>query len=445
MAKVALYMRVSTDEQALNGLSLEAQKEVLEKYAKDNNYEIIDSYTDAGISARKKIQHRKELIRLLDDVRKGRVDLILFTKLDRWFRNISDYYKVQEILDKYHVNWKTIFEEYDTSTANGRLHINIMLSIAQDEADRTSERIKAVFESKRSKGETSANKAPIGYKIENSKLLVDDDKKQIAIDIFSHYDINHSMRKCIRMVYNKYNIKIDENVIRKMLRNRTYIGEYRGIDNFCESIIPSSQFERINSYTNIRVFKNQLEEGRVYLFQSLITCKHCGRSLNANAAVRNQINGIKEYHYYRCRGYLIDKCDNNININEQKVERFLLDHIQDAAKINIKNRKKKNETTSENVDINKLKKRLEKLKDLYLDDIIDKSLYKNEFSEINSKIQAAEKIKNEKQESNLENILNVDIGKFYKSFSPEEKRIFWLNYISKITVDSNSNIIFFIK
>ena len=68
--------------------------------------------------------------------------IILVTKLDRWFRNIGEYYKVQEILEAHNVSWKTIYEDYDTSTAAGRLKINIMLSVAQDEADRASERIK---------------------------------------------------------------------------------------------------------------------------------------------------------------------------------------------------------------------------------------------------------------------------------------------------------------
>ena len=81
-------------------------------------------------------------------MRAGKIDIVVFTKLDRWFRNIAEYYKVQEVLETHNVNWKTIHEDYDTSTASGRLKINIMLSVAQDEADRTSERIKAVFDSK---------------------------------------------------------------------------------------------------------------------------------------------------------------------------------------------------------------------------------------------------------------------------------------------------------
>ena len=124
----ALYIRVSTEEQAMHGLSVAAQTAALDTWAKQNQVKVVDHYVDAGISARKKASTRPELQRLLRDIEAGNIDLVVFTKLDRWFRNIGEYYRVQDILDKHKVNWKTIQEDYDTSTASGRLKINIMLS-----------------------------------------------------------------------------------------------------------------------------------------------------------------------------------------------------------------------------------------------------------------------------------------------------------------------------
>ena len=91
MTRVALYVRVSTMEQKINGLSLDAQREALTKYAKEKGYSIVDIYADEGITARKQLKNRKDLQRLLSDVKKDKIDLILVTKLDRWFRNIKDY------------------------------------------------------------------------------------------------------------------------------------------------------------------------------------------------------------------------------------------------------------------------------------------------------------------------------------------------------------------
>ena len=105
MTRVALYVRVSTEEQKINGLSLDAQREALEKHAKEKGYRIVDIYADEGITARKQLSKRKELQRLLSDVKNDKIDLILVTKLDRWFRNIKDYYTVQDILEAHNCNW----------------------------------------------------------------------------------------------------------------------------------------------------------------------------------------------------------------------------------------------------------------------------------------------------------------------------------------------------
>ena len=165
MIRVALYIRVSTQEQSLHGLSLESQKDALISYANSHNMQIVDVYADEGITARKALNKRLEFQRLISDVKQGKIDLILVTKLDRWFRNIKDYHNTQEILEKHNCNWRTIYESYDTSTSSGRLHINIMLSVNQDECDRTSERIKAVFEHKKDKKEATTGAMPLGYKV----------------------------------------------------------------------------------------------------------------------------------------------------------------------------------------------------------------------------------------------------------------------------------------
>lgn len=93
--RVALYARVSTEEQALHGLSIEAQKAALGEWAA--NHTIVDYYIDLGVSARKPILKRPELQRLLRDVEQDRIDLVVFTKLDRWTRNIREYYKAQDV------------------------------------------------------------------------------------------------------------------------------------------------------------------------------------------------------------------------------------------------------------------------------------------------------------------------------------------------------------
>ena len=444
MLRCAIYVRVSTEEQKINGLSVEAQTDALIEYAEKNNLYVIDSYIDAGLTARKRLQHRKELLRLLEDVKEGKIDIIIFTKLDRWFRNIADYYKVQEILDKYKVNWKTIYEDYDTSTANGRLHINIMLSIAQDEADRTSERIKVVFENKRAKGEVPGWKAPLGYKIQDSKLLVDDNTKQIAIDIFQYYDLHRSVMGCARMAREKHNYKIYDYSIRRMFENKTYIGEFRDHKNFCEAIIDTDLFYRIKNYREVREFKNQLIEGRVYLFSSLVICNECNHAMTSCYARQQQKHGLKEFHYYRCKEAYLDSCIHKKRINEDTIEEFLLQNVvkelrQHILKIETKEKLNKGPT----VDIAALRKRLDKLKDLYLDGLIDKDSYRLEYESINRQISDAT-VKPKSTEKYKE-LLHCDFMKLYNTFSLQERKSLWLGIIDHITVDENKHIEIFFK
>ena len=91
--RVGLYERVSTTEQSLNGYSIETQISNLEEYAKKNKMKIVDHYTDEGISGAKPPLKRPALKRLLEDVKAGKIDMILFTKLDRWFRSVKEYFK----------------------------------------------------------------------------------------------------------------------------------------------------------------------------------------------------------------------------------------------------------------------------------------------------------------------------------------------------------------
>ncbi len=114
--EVALYIRVSTEEQALNGDSLRTQREELTKYALANGFHIYNIYEDDGFSATN--LNRPALQKMLKDVRQNKINRILITKLDRLSRGVRNYYKILDTLDEHEVFWQTIFEKYDSSTAN---------------------------------------------------------------------------------------------------------------------------------------------------------------------------------------------------------------------------------------------------------------------------------------------------------------------------------------
>ena len=237
LKRAALYARVSTEEQAQHGVSLDAQKERLTQYAKENNLTIVDYYVDEGISARKRYTRRPEFMRMIDDVKQKKIDVVLFVKLDRWFRNIADYYEVQAILDEYRVQWIATEEDYDTTTANGRLALNIKLAIAQDESDRTSERIKFVFSNMVKEGRVISGMTPLGYDIENKKPVINESEAELVRDMFNKYIDCRSMKATSRYIFAKYGKSIDMKSMKHMLTNRWYIGEAYEIKNWCPAII----------------------------------------------------------------------------------------------------------------------------------------------------------------------------------------------------------------
>ena len=108
--RVALYIRVSGEEQKIKGLSLEAQQERLETYAKEHGWIITGTYIDAAKTARKNLHKRTEFQRMMESVKRNEVDILLFARLDRCFGSVAYYYKVMEILQAHNCKWKTTYE-----------------------------------------------------------------------------------------------------------------------------------------------------------------------------------------------------------------------------------------------------------------------------------------------------------------------------------------------
>ena len=280
MKKAALYIRVSTDEQAKHGFSLGEQQHDLERYAAKHNYAVVDIYADEGNTARKSLGKRKELQRLLDDVRAGHIDIILMKCLDRWFRNIADYYKVQEILDAYGVEWECTQEEYNTTTTNGRLMLNLKLSIAQNESDQTSDRIKYINEGKKRRREECTGKHPYGYEVINKKLIVVEKDRPIVEFIFQQILAGSSTHSIASKVWDRFNFGIDAKRVWRILRNPTYKGERYGIADYCPAIIPPHDFDAVQAILGRN--KPPSKTGISYLFNGKIICPSCGNILVVN-------------------------------------------------------------------------------------------------------------------------------------------------------------------
>lgn len=439
MKRAALYIRVSTDEQARHGLSLPEQRAALEAYAAQHSLSIAGAYEDAGVSARKPYTRRPALLQLLDDCKAGAVDVILFIKLDRWFRNVGNYYAVQDILDQCGVSWQATQEDYETVTASGRLKVNIMLSVAQDEADRTSERIKFVFEGKRERREPLTGNAPTGYRLEGKKL-VKDEKTAPAVDaFFKKFLATGSISEAQNHALEEYGLRIEYQLASKMLHSPAYYGFYYGVDDMCPPYITKDEFEKIQSMRGKVVRK--AKENRVYLFSGLIMCGACGCRLGGRTNTRSSVP------FYNCPGHYIKKsCGNNTNLSERKIETHIIGTIDEKLskyKIDFEDMKDSKKEKSRQPEIASLKNRLSRLKDLYLDDLISLEEYKADQKEMLSRLAYLAELEKPLEKPDfgkIDAILTHGWKESYVELSRIEKRDFWRILVKEIRLFPDRSI-----
>ena len=320
--RAALYIRVSSSEQRRTGYSLQEQKKALLQYAKEEKCTVVDIYADEGISASKKPQRRHDFQRMMRDVEAGLIDIILFIKLDRWFRNVGDYYKTQEFLDKNNVVWKAIYEDYDTATRSGKLNLNIKLSIAEDEAANASERVNFVFEGKVANKEPITGNQPFGYKngiVDGRKRVIKDPETQAETeDMFDYFFKTLSAYKTTQYINGKYGRRLAENTISRRLKNPSYTGEYKGIPDYFPAYITHEQRAEI-----LRVFARSTRTAKrrkTYLFAGLVKCPECGRRLASCTSNKKTLA-------YRCRYHTAHQCDFVPIVKEEDIEAFLLENV----------------------------------------------------------------------------------------------------------------------
>ena len=440
--RCALYDRVSTDLQVEEGISLDAQKDALTRYALEHGYEVVGYYSDEGITARKKMQNRKELLRLLEDVKRDKIDLILVTKLDRWFRNIKDYHNTQAILEAHNCNWKTIFEDYDTSTSNGRFAINIMLSVNENECDRDSERIKAVFEYKKRNRELLTGVPTYGYKLdENKRLVKDPETSPIVEDIISYYFTCFSKRKTVLHIQQKYGEKAPTAYkINRIFEVRTYIGEMYGIPDYCEPYLTKSQFATIHSVSDSKTYAFTNE---VYIFSQLLRCPVCGCSMTGFTKRQKLSNGsVSQYKRYRCGKKFQDKHGSPC-ITESVVEEYMLANVTNTLEQHIFTIKK-SQAAKKNVVDNTLKYKaeLDRLNQMYQKGRISDEYYDTQYTLTERKLKEEQALHNDSNLISLEEYRKTFQSGWrtlYDKLDMEHKRAFWKRLIKAIYFDEKTH------
>lgn len=447
--RAALYIRVSTEEQAMHGYSLQAQEDNLIQYAQEHSYKIIGIYRDEGNSARKPITKRKIVLQLLEDVKADKIDLILFIKLDRWTRNVEAYHSVQKILDAHNVSWQATMEDYETMTANGRFKVNIMLSVNESESDRTSERIKFVFEGKRQRKEWcftgGPGQWPYGYMpevIDGAKRCVKNPETEPIVQDFWDYVVKYnSVRKAGMYCCEKYGITRHYRSWMGTARNELYTGTFHGVVDYCPAYISRSDWERI--ILGHEIIKKTQRPERVYLFTGLIRCPDCGNTLKATFRTYPNDRSI-EYKGYRCNNSRLRICSFHHTLSEKKIEKYLLMNIRTqldmyATSAEIEAAQKKRQPKIH--DIVALEEQLRRLNVVFISGNISDGDYASETKRIKEEIEKARQEDKENRPVNVEGIrklLESDFLSTYHTLSAEDQRRFWRSLIEEIYIDSTN-------
>ena len=324
-----LYLRVSTEDQAREGFSLPEQKERLETFCKFKGYEIVDYYEDAGISA-KTGNYRPEFERLKEDIKSKRINTIIALKLDRITRSIFDWEKLMTFLDENDAYIDCANDEVNTTNANGKMVSRLLMSVSQNEIERTSERTKVGLAGAIKQGHLPSQ-APLGYKHENKKLVIDYSTKDIVVRIFELY-YNGNSYQTISNILNEEQVLGKTNwrdsTITAILENEVYKGDFvhgkrtkhpTYYENVVEPLVSKEMWEdcQAQKKKNSRAYQRTL----TYLFLQKIRCPRCNNLMGGKATKKKNGN---VYYYYYCN-------DCKLNLKENVIEEYFENFINEIV------------------------------------------------------------------------------------------------------------------
>lgn len=463
-----LYMRVSTEDQAREGFSLPEQKERLETFCKFKGYEIVDYYKDAGISA-KTGNFRPEFERLKEDIKSKRINTIVALKLDRITRSIYDWEKLMTFLDENDAYLDCANDEINTTNANGKMVSRLLMSVSQNEIERTSERTKIGLAGAIKQGHLPSQ-APLGYKHENKKLVIDYSTKDVVVRIFELY-YNGNSYQTISNILNEEQVLGKTNwrdsTITAILENEVYKGDFvhgkrtkhhTYYENVVEPLVSKEMWEdcQAQKKKNSRAYQRTL----TYLFLQKIRCPRCNNLMGGKATKKKNGN---VYYYYYC-----NDCKLNLkeNIIEEYFENFINEIVEYDSVVNqffLPMIKQKFDEPKELLEkeLDKQKAKLDRIRKAYISGAFDLKEYNAEKKIVD---EAISKIQSELNTTNITEelkftpqdiLLKRDIDfinkvklkdeykeriKTWKDYTREEKSDLIMKYVDDITLLEKSKV-----
>ncbi|WMT70174.1 MULTISPECIES: recombinase family protein [Erysipelothrix] len=376
MKVIANYCRVSTREQAEYGFSLldqeEKNKSYLELYEDQFPRGIkIVPYIDDGQSARD--LNRKELQRLIRDIRQGRIHTVVIHNLDRLTRRIKDLMQLLELFEKYDVQLISIREKVETETAMGRFFISVIILIAQWEQETNSERTKRGMDRSAQEGNYVHGVAPIGYKKVDKRLEIDEVSSEIVKLIYYMYLVDHFSMNSISIYLNSISsldIKWNAERIKIILSNQIYVGHYENsrikIEDHSPAIVDAATFEQVQQRLELRNRKAT----KTYIFKGV--CRAYNHSEAVLHRSTNKPNKVYLYYVDPVTGIRFNE-DKISELIEEQIDNFISTRIKSSVKQKVNYLSKKDHVVKEAINLYEL-------------GLINEDFYKNTIKKLSSEI-----------------------------------------------------------
>ena len=452
-----------------NGFSLPEQKERLEAFCKFKGYEIVDYYEDAGISA-KTGNHRPEFERLKDDIKSKRINKIVALKLDRITRSIYDWENLMTFLDENNAYLDCVNDEINTTSANGKMISRLLMSVSQNEIERTSERTKVGMAGAIKNGHIP-HKAPLGYKHEDRKLVIDYSTKDIVVRIFDLYYNGLSYKK-ISNLFNEEKVLGRDNwrdsTIVTILENEIYKGDFvhgkrtnhpTYYEDVVEPIISKEMWEdcQVQKKKNSKSYQRTL----TYLYLQKLKCPKCGRILGGKATTKKN---SKSYYYYYCNDCKIEFKEKLINDYFHEFIAELTQYDEVVNQFFLPMFKQKFDEPKEQLEkeINNQKNKLERIKKVYINGVFELKEYNEEkkivekaIAELETKLDTTDSVeklrftpKDILLKRDIDFINKIKLDKEYqertrtwKDYTREEQADLIMRYVEDIELDMIGTVI----
>lgn len=299
--RAGLYPRVSTEEQAKEGTSIDSQLAKLRTHAQLHDWQVVGEYVDAGYSGR--TDDRPELQRVIKDAEAGRLDVVAVWKMDRFFRKLKLLLEYKERLDKAGVAFVSVSEGIDTSTPMGRLLFNLLGSIHEWEREEIVSRTKAGRQTRYARGEWASGQPLYGYQYDpiTKKLKVREDEAPTVRRIFSLYVHDRLGFAQIGRLLNAEGVRPRQqasrwhsSAIRNVIAHPGYKGDHP-VKIECPPIIEPALWEMAQKRRRDNAHLHR-RDGDPWLLQAMVKCGLCGRLLKAEWS--HGANGRRVYSCY---------------------------------------------------------------------------------------------------------------------------------------------------